>query len=161
MTTEPIYKEQTIPIKTILIGEDQNDQKWLAVNDMLNEMFNLNKNQEFTEDSHKNVYFYLDPETQEFESGRFDSDRSVRKQVEEDYLGLLKRSFQGQTGSINVSEEIYGIITDQDHLRTKMSNNEHMFKFLNRVSINQPLDLYVLQIDKLIPQIVNLKITID
>ena len=161
MTMNIEFKEKTFPIRTLLINEHDRESKWNTISDTLDHLFDINTENNFDDRSSRNLYFYLDPEKQEFISGQFDKDLAERKRIKEEYFELLKRSYANQTGHINLSEEIFGIVESEDRVRTDMTDNELKFKFLQKIPINVPLELFVLRVDRIIPEIIHLETIID
>ena len=161
MTMNIEFKEKTFPIRTLLINEYDNESKWNTISDTLDHLFDINTENNFDDRTSRNLYFYLDPEKQEFISGQFDEDLAERKRIKEEYFELLKRSYTNQTGYINLSEEIFGIVESEDRVRTDMTDNELKFKFLQKIPINVPLELFVLRVDRIIPEIIHLETIIN
>lgn len=161
MTMNIEFKEKTFPIRTLLINEYDNESKWNTISDTLDHLFDINTENNFDDRASRNLYFYLDPEKQEFISGQFDKDLAERKRIKEEYFELLKRSYTNQTGHINLSEEIFGIVESENRVRTDMTDNELKFKFLQKIPINVSLELFVLRVDRIIPEIIHLETIID
>lgn len=152
MSEEPKYREQTIHLPFIRITESKpiSDE----VNVVLNDLFNLTKQREFNEKSHQNLYFYLNPENNEFVSRKFEDDYDERQKTKDEYLKLLENAFDGKSGVIYMREEIFGVETTGG-VRSDLKDNERKFKFLQQIPMNKPLQLSVLHMDRFMPQIVH------
>ena len=157
MDTE--YKEQSFNIMNLNITKGENIPE--EINQLLNKIFRIDYRQKMNEQTTENMYMYLNPETQSFESETYQANKEARTKIKEQYLSLLETFFEDKSGSIRVDEEIFGVVTGPDRVRFELEENEYKFKFLNGIPINQVLQLCVLIVDEYAPRIVTIKPTFD
>lgn len=148
------YKELTIHRPTITIN---NDTLHTHIPDLLDEIFRLGATHQYDEHTHKNLYFYMEPNNKQFIGSPLPQDYQDREEIKKEYLSLLEQTYSPNDGYLYITEEIFGIDNTQNGgygVRAEMSNTELKNKLLNRLPINQPLTLCTLQVDEIIPRIV-------
>ena len=149
MNIEPEFKELRIDRPHVPYKHDSLD--------ILNEAFRIGSSYPYDERTHKNIYFFMDPSTQEFVANSLPNDESERVEIKNKYLEILDEKFSDDSGYLKITEEIFGIdnnITfEGDGVRSEMTNRELKYKFLNSIPINKPYTLCVMIIDEIIPKI--------